>query len=117
MYTFVPLAGKPKGNTNSRASARSRHMINFRAKISPRALPSSVVVSTCVKGRGRSRCVRVLQCVAVCCSVLQCVKVSPRVLLSSAIVSTCAKGRGSSRCALVLQCVAVCCSVLQCVAA
>jgi len=35
----------------------------------------------------------VLQCVAVCCSVLQCVAV----------------------CCFVLQCVAVCCSVLQCV--
>jgi len=43
--------------------------------------------------RGR-RSVRVLQCVAVCCSVLQCVAV----------------------CCSVLQYVAVCCSMLQCVA-
>ena len=40
-------------------------------------------------------CCSVLQCVAVCCSVLQCVAV----------------------CYSVLQCVAVCCSVLPCVAA
>ena len=39
-------------------------------------------------------CLRVLQCVAVCCSVLQCVAV----------------------CCSVLQCVAVCCIELQCVA-
>jgi len=41
----------------------------------------------------------VLQCVAVCCSVLQCVIVN---LVTSKID--------------MLQCVAVCCSVLQCVA-
>ena len=41
----------------------------------------------------------VLQCVAVCCSVLQCVAVSRAVLRSLKTV---------------LQCVAVCCSVLQC---
>ena len=44
----------------------------------------------------------VLQCTAVCCSVLQCVAVCRR---GRAAVSSC-----------VLQCTAVCCSVLQCVA-
>jgi len=42
----------------------------------------------------------VLQCVAVCCSVLQCLN------------SQVKEARGP----VVLQCVAVCCSVLQCVA-
>jgi len=47
-----------------------------------------------------------LQCVAVCCSVLQCVALGA---LGKARVL-------SGRCvAVVLQCVAVCCSVLQCV--
>ena len=44
-----------------------------------------------------------LQCVAVCCSVLQCVAVRFEVDL----MCYCS----------VMQCVAVCCSVLQCVAA
>jgi len=44
------------------------------------------------------RVLRVLQCVVVCCSVLQCVQC------------------GTAVCCSVLQCVAVCCSVLQCVA-
>ena len=47
---------------------------------------------------------RVLQCVAVCCSVLQSDAVCCRVLQSVAV------------CCSVLQCVAVCDSVLQCVA-
>jgi len=45
---------------------------------------------------------RVMQCVAVCCSVLQCVAVCCIVLQCVAM------------CCNVLQCVAVCCSVLQC---
>ena len=45
---------------------------------------------------------RVLQCIAVCCSVLQCVSVSLSVLQCVVV------------CCSVLQCVAVCCSVLQC---
>ena len=45
-----------------------------------------------------------LQCVAVCCSVLLCVAVCCSVLQCVAV------------CCSVLQCVAVCCSVLQCVA-
>ena len=48
-------------------------------------------------------CCSVLQCVAVCCSVLQCVAVCCSVLQCVAV------------CCSVLQCVAVCCSVLQCV--
>jgi len=46
----------------------------------------------------------VLQCVAVCCSVLLCVAVCCSVLQCIAV------------CCSVLQCVAVCCSVLQCIA-
>jgi len=42
-----------------------------------------------------------LQCVAVCCSVLQCVAVCCRVLQCDAV------------CCSVLQCVAVCCSVIS----
>ena len=45
--------------------------------------------------------VRVLQCVAVCCSVLQCVAVCCSVLQCAAVCC-------------VLQCVAVCCSVMKC---
>jgi len=74
----------------------------------------------------------VLQRVAVCCSVLQCVlqpvpektrdsccSVLPRVaaccsVLQCVAVRYTARSREDSR--LVLQCVAVCCSVLQCVA-
>jgi len=51
----------------------------------------------------------VLQCVAVCCSVLQCVAACmPRDLP--------ANSPGVSVHDSVLQCVTVCCSVLQCVA-
>ena len=57
-----------------------------------------------VGGHVDTRNPRVLQCVAVCCSVLQCVAVSCSVLRCVAV------------CCSVLQCVAVCCSVLQCVA-
>ena len=57
-----------------------------------------------------------LQCVAVCCSVLQCCSVV-RILTHTQCVVVCTasdSGSSSSRCS-VLQCVAVCCSVLQCV--
>ena len=47
---------------------------------------------------------RMLQCVAVCCSVLQCAAVRCSALQCVAV------------CCSVLQCVAVCCSALQCVA-
>jgi len=55
----------------------------------------------------------VLQCVAVCCSVLWCVAVShdmTTTLQRKAVAPSVAV------CCSVLQCVAVCCSVLQCVA-
>jgi len=63
-----------------------------------------------------------LQCVAVCCSVLQCVAV--RYLLSSGWVgyvfihckSVLQCVECVAECCSVLQCVALCCSVLQCVA-
>jgi len=62
---------------------------------------------------------RVLQCVAACCSVLQCVAVSPcRVSLCLPLRSR--KSQLYSHlilmCCSMLQCVAVRCSVLQCVA-
>jgi len=50
---------------------------------------------------------RVLQCVAVCCSVLQCVVATFHGKETNESVAVCCS---------VLQCVAVCCSVLQCVA-
>jgi len=57
----------------------------------------------------------VLQCVAVCCSVLQCVAVyqerSCTLVLQARIIAIYV-----AVCCSVLQCVAVCCSVLQCVA-
>ena len=56
-------------------------------------------------------CLRVLQCVAVSCSVLQCLAVSWPPVLVCLRVSACV-----CVCCSVLQCVAVCCSVLQCVA-
>ena len=49
-------------------------------------------------------CCSSLQCVAVCCSALHCIAVCCSVLQCVAV------------CCSVLQCVAVCCSVLQCVA-
>ena len=72
----------------------------------------------------------VLQCVAVCCNVLQCVQVHTiQALLFFAVVlqcvSVCCKvlqcvqvhtTQALLSFALVLQCVAVCCSVLYCVA-
>ena len=51
-----------------------------------------------------SRCLIVLQCVAVCCSVLQCVAVCCSLLQYVAV------------CCSVLLCVEVCCSELQCAA-
>ena len=53
------------------------------------------VAVCCIVLQRVAACCRVLQCIAVCCSVLQCIAV----------------------CCSVLQCVVVCCSVLQCVAA
>jgi len=56
----------------------------------------------------------VLQRVATCCSVLQCVAVFRSVLMVRWLVLA---GEGNvAVCCSVLQCVAVCCSVLQCVA-
>ena len=71
------------------------------------ARPAEEVTEESRAFRLRLACVR---CVAVCCSVLQCVAVTEesrafRLRLACAAV-----------CCGVLQCVAVCCSVLQCVA-
>ena len=51
-----------------------------------------------------------LQCVAVCCSVLQCVALS-RSEKDALVFDVCLL------CVFLLQCVAVCCSVLQCCSA
>jgi len=56
----------------------------------------------------------VLQCVAVCCSVLQTSAGSCRSPLSKTVAVCC--NSVLQFLAVVLQCVAVCCSVLQCVA-
>ena len=68
----------------------------------------SVLLTVCGNALQMLQCVAVcysvLQCVAVCCSVLQCVAVCCSVLQCVTV------------CCSVLQCVAVCCSVLQCVA-
>ena len=50
----------------------------------------------------------VLQCVAVCCSVLQCVAVHIGLEANVHTILSC------GACCSMLQCVAVCCSVLQC---
>jgi len=55
----------------------------------------------------------VLQCVAVCCSALQCAAVRCSVLQCVAVCCS-ALQCAAARCS-VLQCVAVCCSALQCV--
>ena len=66
--------------------------------------------------------IRVLQCVAVCCSVLQCVAVccptrSPAYLLNNTATHCNTLVAPPDHLHIrVLQCVAVCCSVLQCVA-
>jgi len=70
-----------------------------------------------------------LQCVAVCCSVLQCGHVSsacchvyiftphtPSYLMCVGVKVCCSVLQCVAVCCSVLQCVAVCCSVLQCVA-
>jgi len=54
--------------------------------------------------------IRLLSCVAVCCSVLQCVAVCCSVLHCCNAFSL----YHTSVCSRVLQCVAVCCSVVQC---
>ena len=57
-----------------------------------------------------------LQCVAVCCSVLQCVQHrSTSISLTAPYVGCSALMQCVAACVL-MQCVAVCCSVLQCVA-
>jgi len=54
-----------------------------------------------------------LQCVAVCCSVLQRVAACCSVLQCVAVC--CSVLQRVAACCSVLQCVAVCCSVLQCI--
>jgi len=70
---------------------------------------------------GASACLcarkRLLQCVAVCCSVLQCVAVCSSMLQGIAVF--CTRSVWVSVCthmcvAVCWQCIAVCCSVLQC---
>jgi len=63
----------------------------------------------------------VLQCVAVCCSVSQCVAVQKSEVNQDRIghgggIDTCLRSTLIVVCCSVLQCVLLCCSVLQCVA-
>ena len=77
----------------------------------PAHMKRDLCKSVCV-GRvseGLLRVCRVCVCVAVCCSVLQCVR-GPFESLSRACVLQCI-----AVCCSALQCIAVCCSVLQCV--
>jgi len=53
------------------------------------------------------RCSVIQMCVAVCCSVLQCVAMCPCVAVCCSVLQSVVE------CCSVLQCVAVCCSVLQ----
>ena len=69
-------------------------------------LQCAAVCCSMLQRVGRS----VVQCVAVCCSVLQCVAVC----LAVCNVSPPPPTECVVVCCSVLQCVAVCCSVLQC---
>ena len=63
----------------------------------------------------KAEVVFVMQCVAVCCSVLQCVAAS--LVVEFMTIWRMLRIRvGSYLCCSVLHCVAVCCSVLQCCA-
>ena len=57
-------------------------------------------------------CHIMLQCVTVCCSVLQCVAVCYSVL--QCVTVCCSVLQCVAACYIVLQCVTVCCSVSQC---
>jgi len=57
-----------------------------------------------------------MQCVAVCCSVLQYVAVSLYIEQTECVAACCSVLQRIAVCCSVLQCVAVCCSVVQCVA-
>ena len=58
-----------------------------------------------------------MQCVAVCCSVLQCAQlISVCLAVCRQFIAVCCSVlQCVAMCCSVLQCVAVCCSVLQCV--
>jgi len=75
------------------------------------------------EGSAAQRVVSQVQCVAVCCSVLQCGAVVGRrsaLFLSFSVLQCVAAWCSVLQCVAVccsmLECVAVCCSVLQCVA-
>jgi len=88
-----------------------RAMCTWRADRSVLNVKVTLCCSVCsveMISRTLYKCI-VLQCVAVCCSVLQCVAVCCSVRSVEMISRTLYK-------CIVLQCVAVCCSVLQCVA-
>jgi len=57
---------------------------------------------------------KLLQCVAVCCGVMQCVVVQMNVNLHNSVC--CSVLQCVAVCCSVWQCAAVCCSVLQCIA-
>jgi len=75
-------------------------------------------VCCCVKAVStRSRNCSVLQCVAVCCKLLQFVVAECySVLLCDAVRMLFLHDLSIAVCCSVLQCVAMCCNVLQCVA-
>jgi len=68
------------------------------------AVCCSVLQCAATSGRDKTLVIRRLYIAEICCSVLQCVAVCCGMLQCVAV------------CCSVLQCVAVCCSVLQCVA-
>jgi len=69
------------------------------------------VVGVGVQGPWELGWVNVLQCVAVCCSVLQCVAGAVGVVVGQCVAGCCRVLRGVAVCCTILQCVAVCCSV------
>jgi len=76
------------------------------------------VAVCCIVLQNIAVCCSVLQCVAVCCSVLQWVAVCCRVLQSVVlrwVAVRCSMSQRIAVCCSVFQRVAVCCSVLQCV--
>jgi len=55
-------------------------------------------------------------CVAVCCSVLQCVAIWHELCVLQRVAVCCSVLQCAAVCCSVLQYVAICCTVLQCVA-
>jgi len=90
--------------------------MNFRFQNGRTNFLSWVATAAYAKQRFEFSLHRVLQCVAVCCSVLQCVAVCGKYLLNLQVRHVCQSALQcvAVRCS-VLHCVAVCCSLSQCV--